>query len=1065
MGENRAVLGRDAVVGRDRELAQLDALVTDVRRGGLVVVEGEPGIGKSRLLAEVGATASAAGSRVVRGVADEVDPRPLGLWHGPARALGLPRLAGDTSVAPDEQRWEALELLAGGLAGPAPTVLLLDDLHWADDASLWVLDRLLADLADDPVVVVAGSRPGDAVRSARWAGIRRRGRVLALDGLDGPAVAALVAQADGDGRVDVDALLARTAGNPLLLLELLAHADDGRLPLAVTDVLRATVEQAGADQARVLTALALAGEPTPVAVLAVALGADAEVVAGHLEAAEARAVLRTEDGRLWFRHALLAEAAAGRPDPAGRRELHAALAAAWAGAGDDLPARTAAARHLLRAVPTVAATEAVDTARTVADALRAEGDAASATALLAAVGAVLRAELPGDVERRARAEVARAEALLALEAADEATEVADAARTLAEGTDDAVLRAAAEVAATTHHNPFVPDEVAVTRLAAADAALSAVGDDAPAALRVRLLGRRAALVATFPDRAEEAAALAERAIARAREVDDPELVVRALTERHLAPLTAADLAAQDAAAEEIAALARRAGRADLALIGHEWSLAAHVRRGELADALAAMADLEALSSLMPSPRWRFAAAFRRSQLMALLGDRDGALDLIAASAHIADGALPEGEVVGLRIGGVALVEMTYGQRPGQVEDLHRRAVEEIGALPAAFLQVRFGLTDVHLGEDAAARTRLAPWLRRPDAVLRTPEGLGTVALMAEAVALLGWSEHAAALRTTLDPFRGLLPIVTAVGCVPSVDDLLAGLALLDGDAAGAADHAGAALGLARAMGAPPLEARALALLAEARSRTGDATAATSARDTAERIADGIGQRLRPAPDPPPAPAAPVAPAPAAPAEVTGVTGVTGEAGPARASLRRDRGTWHVTSPHGTGTVPDSRGMGQLVRLLAAPGTEVAAVDLADAGGAAQVPLASDLGPALDARAKREYRARITELRAELDEAEDHHDLGRAEKHRAELDALLAELSRAVGLGGRDRPQGSGAERARINVARSLRRAVVGVEGAVPDLGAHLRVSLRTGHRCAYAPEPAAALTWDIRVDR
>src|SRR5690606_37990854 len=108
-------------------------------------------IGKSRLLAELGASAHDRGHRVVRGTADEVDAHPLGLWHGPARALGLPRLGADTTVGPDEQRWEALDLLVAGLAGTTPTVVLLDDLHWADDASLWVLERLLADLADDPV--------------------------------------------------------------------------------------------------------------------------------------------------------------------------------------------------------------------------------------------------------------------------------------------------------------------------------------------------------------------------------------------------------------------------------------------------------------------------------------------------------------------------------------------------------------------------------------------------------------------------------------------------------------------------------------------------------------------------------------------------------------------------------------------------------------------------------------------------------------------------------------------------------------------------------------------------
>jgi hypothetical protein len=67
----------------------------------------------------------------------------------------------------------------------------------------------------------------------------------------------------------------------------------------------------------------------------------------------------------------------------------------------------------------------------------------------------------------------------------------------------------------------------------------------------------------------------------------------------------------------------------------------------------------------------------------------------------------------------------------------------------------------------------------------------------------------------------------------------------------------------------------------------------------------------------------------------------------------------------------------------------------------------------------------------------------------------------VGLDGRDRPTGSGAERARVNVTRSLKRAVAAIAERVPDLGAHLERSLRTGRFCSYSPEPATALTWEV----
>ena len=132
----------------------------------------------------------------------------------------------------------------------------------------------------------------------------------------------------------------------------------------------------------------------------------------------------------------------------------------------------------------------------------------------------------------------------------------------------------------------------------------------------------------------------------------------------------------------------------------------------------------------------------------------------------------------------------------------------------------------------------------------------------------------------------------------------------------------------------------------------------------------------------------------------------------------------------------------------------------DAAGA---PVASDLGPALDAQAKAAYRRRLLELQAEVDDAAACNDPVRGERAQVEIEALLRELERAVGLGGRDRPTGSGAERARINVVRSLKRAITAIEQQSPELGAHLAVSIRTGRYCCYQPEPAAALRWVVEA--
>jgi hypothetical protein len=144
-------------------------------------------------------------------------------------------------------------------------------------------------------------------------------------------------------------------------------------------------------------------------------------------------------------------------------------------------------------------------------------------------------------------------------------------------------------------------------------------------------------------------------------------------------------------------------------------------------------------------------------------------------------------------------------------------------------------------------------------------------------------------------------------------------------------------------------------------------------------------------------------------------------------------------------------------LLAQPGVELAALELVPLGRAA----AGSSAPVLDARAKREYRARLLDLRADLDDARAAADLGRVGRLEAEIDLVASELAHALGLGGRDRLLGSDGERARVNVTRTLRRAVDAIAAVVPDLGAHLDVSVRTGRFCSYAPEPRAALDWDV----
>jgi tetratricopeptide (TPR) repeat protein len=180
------------------------------------------------------------------------------------------------------------------------------------------------------------------------------------------------------------------------------------------------------------------------------------------------------------------------------------------------------------------------------------------------------------------------------------------------------------------------------------------------------------------------------------------------------------------------------------------------------------------------------------------------------------------------------------------------------------------------------------------------------------------------------------------------------------------------------------------------------------------------------------------------------------------SIRREGDYWTVVFDGRTVRVRDTKGMHHLARLLAEPGREFHVLDLvgAEAGSRDQVAAAgTSAGELLDDRAKAAYRRRLAEIDEDLEEATAHADLGRAAQAETERELLLRELSRAVGLGGRDRLAGSASERARAGVTRALRSAIARLAEHDRALGAHLDRTIRTGTYCAYEPDPRTPPRW------
>ncbi|MCO7221649.1 AAA family ATPase, partial [Klenkia sp. PcliD-1-E] len=344
------------LVGRDAELARLTEHVERARAGrpSAVLVAGDAGVGKSRLLAATGDLARERGVQVLTGHC--LDMGDVGLPYLPFVDLlrplrdelpaghpALVPLLGAPDAGPAEggrlPLFEAVAALLGEIAGRQPLLVVLEDLHWADRSSRDLLRYLLTRLVAEPVLVVASYRSDDLHRRhplrpllaelVRLPGVER----LDLPPLPDPDLAALVrAVAAGEGGVPerlVDDVVARAEGNAFYAEELLAAGSrGGELPWALSEVLLARVEELGPDAQRVLRVAAVAGRRVRQDLLTAVAGlAEPDLDAALAEAVHRHVLVVDPDGRLRFRHALLREAVLADLLPGERTRVHAAVAA------------------------------------------------------------------------------------------------------------------------------------------------------------------------------------------------------------------------------------------------------------------------------------------------------------------------------------------------------------------------------------------------------------------------------------------------------------------------------------------------------------------------------------------------------------------------------------------------------------------------------------------------------------------------------------------------------------------------------------------------------------------
>jgi len=399
------------VVGRDAELEAvagvLDAVAGGARR--LLVVRGEAGIGKTRLLEVVREQAVARRFVLLEGRATElesdvplapvVDALESGLRELPEprlRELGEEQLRLLASVLsgvgePPADRWEpasaaerwrlhrAMRGLLNIFGARRPVALVLDDVHWSDPATLEFLDHIVRRPPENAHLVTLALRPGEA--GERLAAAQRGaggGVVLDLPPLDRPAADLLLAGVeDPDER---EWLFRESGGNPLLLEELARVGAGNEVPGDIVAAVRAELGGLPREAGALLEGAAITGDPFDLDVASAIAGLEGGEALGALDSlVENTLVRQTEDPRRFaFRHPVIRSAVYAAVPPGARLAGHEAAAQALAGA--PLPVR---ARHLAHSAAP-GDVEAAATLRAAATLVRPQAPAIAADWLLVA---------------------------------------------------------------------------------------------------------------------------------------------------------------------------------------------------------------------------------------------------------------------------------------------------------------------------------------------------------------------------------------------------------------------------------------------------------------------------------------------------------------------------------------------------------------------------------------------------------------------------------------------------------------------------------------------------------
>lgn len=792
-------------VGRDHVLEHLSRRLALVESAGMVVVclSGEAGLGKTRLAAELAGRASEAGAAVLYGRADD----RLGL---PYAAL-LDAIDGDASGPDGEaaQAQAARYAVARALrtvASRGRALVVLDDMHWASRAELEILETMLADPEEVPLLVLVLHRsPQDAAVTALGGGPRIER--LALEGLSVAETRQLMTAIRPDATGDGEQLWRLSGGNPLLASELLrsslTDSPDER-PVALEQLVRERLARLPAGVEEALRVAAVAGLEFDRELVVAASPGPGDRVRELLDAAERDGLLGSGaggPGTLAFRHALVRDALLGALDPAQQLRLHARLGSALEREPAPNPSGLVnLAYHFAAAGPAGDWRRALRYAHPAARTAFAAGVYEDVIALASRTIATLGQEGDPDPEARLDLEVL-------LGGAQRALGDPHAERTLTQAFEEATSRGdaarAADAALAFSHTGSMSDEMFLDDryLPVYERALEA---QPPEDLRRRaLLLSRIASAYAWRQSTAASSLTAGRATALAQELGEPQTLAAVLTAARRAMASSHDLEQRERCEGELLELADRLDDPGLRVNARLWRFGTSVLqgRGEELEELLRAAGEHARGLRMSS--FHHSIAYERASL-ALLRGRVAAADvLVERAAAIARGhgltAIP---AEAIRLAQLLLVRHEQGRLAELREDL---AATFAPSGIAAWVGV-VAYVDVVTGHPDGAGERLdamiGEYAERGPTSICSP---GLLAFMASAVVKLGDPSRASRLRDLLVPAAGQGGYVA--GFSGPIDFHLGVLDRFLGGRSAAQERFAAAQRFCAGLGAPSWEAR------------------------------------------------------------------------------------------------------------------------------------------------------------------------------------------------------------------------------------------------------------------